>query len=102
MLDRPNSKDAWLARAADLIPEGRAFIDGAYVGATSGKTFAKTSPIDGRVFAHVADCDAADIDVAVAAARRSFEVMVITTGSVPMIIVGSGPPARWIALASSR
>ena len=73
MLDRPNSKDAWLARAADLIPEGRAFIDGAYVGATSGKTFAKTSPIDGRVFAHVADCDAADIDVAVAAARRSFE-----------------------------
>ncbi len=73
MLDRPNSKDAWLARAAALKPEGRAFIDGAYVAALSGKSFAKTSPIDGRAFADVADCEAADIDRAVAAARRSFE-----------------------------
>jgi gamma-glutamyl-gamma-aminobutyraldehyde dehydrogenase len=73
MLDRPDSKAAWLARAAALKPEGRAFIDGAYVPAISGKTFAKSSPIDGRVFAEVADCEAADIDRAVAAARRSFE-----------------------------
>ena len=73
MLDRPNSKAAWLARAAALQPEGRAFIDGAYVPALSGKTFAKSSPVDGQVFAHVADCEAADIDRAVAAARRTFE-----------------------------
>jgi gamma-glutamyl-gamma-aminobutyraldehyde dehydrogenase len=73
MLDRPTSKEGWLARAAALQPEGRAFIDGAYVGALSGKTFARTSPIDGKVFAHVADCDAADVDRAVAAARRAFE-----------------------------
>ncbi len=73
MLDRPSTKAAWLARAAALKPEGRAFIDGAYVPALSGKTFAKTSPIDGRVIAEVADCDAVDIDRAVAAARRSFE-----------------------------
>jgi 4-(gamma-glutamylamino)butanal dehydrogenase len=73
MLDRPNSRAAWLERAARLKPEGRAFIDGAYVDAISGKTFSKSSPIDGRVFAEVADCDAADIDRAVAAARRSFE-----------------------------
>ena len=72
MLDRPTTKSAWLDRAAALEPEGRAFIDGAYVPALSGKTFAKSSPIDGRVFAQVADCDAADIDRAVAAARRSF------------------------------
>jgi gamma-glutamyl-gamma-aminobutyraldehyde dehydrogenase len=45
MLDRPNCKEVWLARAAALKPEGRAFIDGAYVGALSGKTFAKTSPV---------------------------------------------------------
>ncbi len=45
MLDRPNSKEGWLARAA-LKPEGRAFVDGAYVGAPSGKTFARTSPVD--------------------------------------------------------
>ena len=73
MLDRPANKDAWLARAASLKPEGRAFIDGSYVDAVSGKTFAKTSPVNGQVFAHVADCDGADIDKAVAAARRSFE-----------------------------
>ena len=72
MHDRPTTKSAWLDRAAALEPEGRAFIDGAYVPALSGKTFAKSSPIDGRVFAQVADCDAADIDRAVAAARRSF------------------------------
>ena len=73
MLDRPNSREAWLARAAALQPEGRAFIDGAYVPALSGKTFARVSPIDGREFARVADCEAADIDRAVAAARRAFE-----------------------------
>ncbi len=32
MLDRPTSKEGWLARAAALQPEGRAFVDGAYVG----------------------------------------------------------------------
>ncbi|MGO4870926.1 MAG: aldehyde dehydrogenase [Roseiarcus sp.] len=73
MLDRPTSKEGWLARAAALKPEGRAFVDGAYVGALSGKTFARTSPIDGKVFAHVADCGAADVDRAVASARRAFE-----------------------------
>ena len=34
-------------------------------------------------------------------ASRRFAVIAITTGSVPMIIVGNGPPARWIAAASS-
>jgi len=73
MLDRPNSKAAWLARAAALKPEARAFIDGRYVAAVSGQTFARVSPIDGRVIAEIASGDAADIDRAVAAARRSFE-----------------------------
>ena len=72
MLDRPNSKAAWVARAAALKPEGRAFIDGAYVAAASGETFARVSPIDGRAFADIASGDSADIDRAVAAARRSF------------------------------
>src|SRR5579863_5133820 len=73
MLDRPNSKAGWEARARDLKIETRAFIDGAHVDARSGKTFARVSPIDGRVIAHVADCGAADIDRAVSAARRAFE-----------------------------
>jgi gamma-glutamyl-gamma-aminobutyraldehyde dehydrogenase len=73
MLDRPNSRSAWEARAAALRPEARAFIDGAYVAAASGETFARISPIDGRVIAEIASGAAADIDRAVAAARRSFE-----------------------------
>ena len=35
-------------------------------------------------------------------ASRRLELIAITTGSVPMIIVGSGPPARWMALARNR
>jgi len=34
-------------------------------------------------------------------ARRRLEAIAITTGSVPMIMVGSGPPARWMAAASN-
>ena len=73
MLDRPNPKSAWEARAAALKPEGRAFIDGAYVAAASGETFARISPIDGRVIADIAAGDTADVDRAVAAARSTFE-----------------------------
>jgi len=67
------SRDEWLAMAGDLDVRSQAFIDGAYVGATDGATFEKTSPIDGRVLAKVASCDAPDVDRAVAAARKAFD-----------------------------
>ncbi len=63
----------WRARAASLGINGQAFIDGRYVAAKSGATFDDVSPIDGRVIARVASTDAADVDLAVAAARRAFE-----------------------------
>ncbi|HEV3426855.1 MAG TPA: aldehyde dehydrogenase [Paraburkholderia sp.] len=62
----------WQDKAATLSIEGRAFIDGAYRDAYSGRTFDCVSPIDGRVLANVADCGAGDVDAAVAAARRAF------------------------------
>ena len=41
MLDRPTTRDGWLARAAALKIEGRAFIDGRLCrGAGWGETFA--------------------------------------------------------------
>ena len=67
------TRAGWEARAAALSVEGRAFIDGRHVHAASGRTFDCRSPIDGRVLAKVADCDAEDIDRAVAAARGAFE-----------------------------
>ena len=73
MLDKAPTRADWEKKAAALVIEGRAFIDGAYVPARSGKTFAKTSPVDGRFLADIADCEAADIDVAVVAARAAFE-----------------------------
>ena len=63
----------WKGRAAALDIRHQAFIGGRYVDAAAGKTFDDVSPVDGRVLAKVAACDAEDINRAVAAARRAFE-----------------------------
>ena len=73
MLDRPTTRPGWEARAAALRIESRSFIDGRYVSAASGRAFSRVSPIDGRVIAEVADNAAAEVDAAVASARRAFE-----------------------------
>jgi phenylacetaldehyde dehydrogenase len=49
------------------------FINGEWVEAASGKTFAVYNPATGEVLAQVAEGDKEDIDRAVQAARRSFE-----------------------------
>jgi phenylacetaldehyde dehydrogenase len=51
----------------------RLYIDGKWVDARSGDTFAVYDPATGRQIAKVAAGDAADIDVAVRAARRAFD-----------------------------
>ncbi|HEY0079356.1 MAG TPA: betaine-aldehyde dehydrogenase [Pyrinomonadaceae bacterium] len=48
-------------------------IDGKWVDAESGKTFTTPNPATGATLAEVAEADKADIDKAVAAARRAFE-----------------------------
>ncbi|MFC3532783.1 aldehyde dehydrogenase [Vogesella facilis] len=63
----------WQQQAAALSIEGRAFIGGEYCQAAAGGSFACLSPIDGRTLATVADCGAAEVDAAVAAARAAFE-----------------------------
>lgn len=73
MTSVPTHAVDWRARAAALAIETQAFIDGRYVPAASGITFDDVSPIDGRVIARVAATDQADVDRAVAAARRAFE-----------------------------
>jgi acyl-CoA reductase-like NAD-dependent aldehyde dehydrogenase len=69
----PRTRSDWEALAADIVPEGRAFIGGKLVHAASGLTFDDISPIDGKVIAKVARCDAADADLAVASAKAAFE-----------------------------
>jgi aldehyde dehydrogenase (NAD+) len=48
-------------------------IDGKWVEARSGKTFESINPSTGAALAKVAEGDKADVDLAVAAARRAFE-----------------------------
>ncbi|MCK6426089.1 MAG: aldehyde dehydrogenase [Burkholderiaceae bacterium] len=63
----------WQERAAALVPDGRAFVDGQRRAAADGAVFARHSPIDGRRLGEVARGQAADIDAAVAAARAAFD-----------------------------
>jgi len=67
------SRDYWHLKAAGLQIEGRAFIDGQYVPALSGKTFEARNPANGQLLAQIAACDAADVDVAVRSSRKAFE-----------------------------
>lgn len=67
------SFDEWKSRAAALSFRSQAFIDGQFVDAASGKTFASVNPATGEVLAQVAECDEEDVNLAVAAGRRAFE-----------------------------
>ena len=61
-------------RVQDFIDTRRQlFIDGQLVDARSGKTFATVNPATGETLATIAEGEAADIDLAVRAARRAFD-----------------------------
>ncbi|WP_428979140.1 aldehyde dehydrogenase family protein [Hansschlegelia plantiphila] len=55
------------------VPTRRLIIDGKSVDALSGRTFETRNPATGELLASVAEGGAADVDLAVAAARRAFE-----------------------------
>jgi betaine-aldehyde dehydrogenase len=62
------------AKSASETPRTyQLYIDGQWVDAESGKTFTTPNPATGQTLAEVAEGDKADIDKAVAAARRAFE-----------------------------
>jgi phenylacetaldehyde dehydrogenase len=61
-------------RVRDFVSTPRQmFIDGRLVDAKSNRTFKTINPATGETLATVAEGDAADIDVAVKAARRAFD-----------------------------
>jgi len=69
-IERPS-----LSTAAEkfLAKEHKMLIDGKWVAAKSGKTFPVEDPATEETIGHVPAGDKADIDLAVAAARRAFE-----------------------------
>jgi len=59
--------------ATDTVRKYQLLIDGQWVDAESGKTFETPNPATGETLAQVAEADKADVDKAVAAARRAYE-----------------------------
>ena len=63
----PSSLESFLSSPKQML------IDGEWVAATSGNTFAVCNPATEETIAHAAEGEAADIDLAVTAARRAFD-----------------------------
>src|ERR1700728_3304147 len=61
------------AASSFLAGKHQLLINGKWVDAKSGKTFAVFDPATGQQIAAVAEADAADVDAAVKAAREAFE-----------------------------
>src|ERR1700734_3982513 len=73
---------------------GKLLINGKWVDAASGKTFASYNPATGEVLANVAAGDKEDINRAVKAARAAFE-----TGPWSKISASGGGPLLWTPAA---
>lgn len=71
MLDK--TINDWQGLSANLEIEGRAFINGRYVNALSGKSRPTINPANGMELAAVANCSSEDADLAIAGARKAFE-----------------------------
>ena len=65
--------DFYRQKSRTIKIPSQAFIDGKYRPAISGKTFENINPATGEIIGAVAACDSADVDLAVAAARRAFD-----------------------------
>jgi gamma-glutamyl-gamma-aminobutyraldehyde dehydrogenase len=63
----------WAEIADRLVPRADAFIDGRFVPSVGGARRASIDPATGATLAQVADCADADVDLAVAAAKRAFD-----------------------------
>ena len=68
-----NEQIDWHARSKSLRMPTGIVIDGTTGPAQSGKTYEVINPSTGRIVTRLPDCGPADVDRAVAAARRSFE-----------------------------
>lgn len=65
--------DAVTVIARGLSLADKAFINGRFVAARSGKTLATTNPATGEILTHIAACDVTDVNAAVEGARSAFE-----------------------------
>ena len=64
--------DFWMAKAAGLKLRTEHFIDGAYLPSADGRRFPTINPATGETITEVARGGQAEIDRAVASARKAF------------------------------
>ncbi|MDH2297689.1 aldehyde dehydrogenase [Cobetia sp. 29-18-1] len=69
----PLTHAQWQQRASQLSFETRAYLDGEFTHAASGKTFPSLNPATGDTLAQVARCEAPEAERAVACARAAFD-----------------------------
>ncbi|XP_062600035.1 glutarate-semialdehyde dehydrogenase-like, partial [Saccostrea cucullata] len=67
------------ARSASSFVCDKAFINGEWVAASSGKTFEVVNPANGKVIGSVPDMDATDTDRAIKVAYKAFQSWKETT-----------------------
>ncbi|WP_347309995.1 aldehyde dehydrogenase [Defluviimonas sp. SAOS-178_SWC] len=65
--------DTWHKLASELPISAQSFVNGQHVSARSGAVMPTHNPANGKLLAEVPACDAPDVDLAVAAARRAFD-----------------------------
>ena len=63
----------WQELASRLKVRSQAFINGQFVDAVSKETFDNINPATGEIISKVSACDVEDVNIAVEAARTSFE-----------------------------
>ena len=63
----------WETKASELKFRNQAFINGKFVNSVSGKTLTSINPATGEELTQISECDYKDIDLAVIAARKSFD-----------------------------
>jgi aldehyde dehydrogenase (NAD+) len=56
-----------------MLPQAKLYVDGVLRDATGGRTYDNINPWTGEVVGHAADATSADVDAAIAAARRAFD-----------------------------
>ncbi|AKO51313.1 hypothetical protein ABA45_01795 [Marinobacter psychrophilus] len=66
------TKGEWQALSKIIVLRNLAYIGGRFQPASSGETFPSINPATEKLLADVASCDKADVDLAVAAAKKSF------------------------------
>lgn len=63
----------WQALSDNLVIRHQAYINGRFQDAVSGETFATVNPANQQLLSHVASCDSADVELAVAAANAAYK-----------------------------